>query len=142
MLQVQQYLVCFFSPAPGGRWPHTRTKGKLGRELPPEWAFSPFRRRGESFSLIRSRTQVSRKKHIHQRIILIPLGFYRKIAGICHLVIRFQCGVALYCFMRDVLTLKAPLLIYATSFISVNCLISLKPSTAIPQQYKSWIKPA
>lgn len=44
-----------------GEQQHTRTKGKLGRELPPEWPFSPFAGGGgKPLSFIGSRTQVSK----------------------------------------------------------------------------------
>lgn len=44
-----------------GEQQHTRTKGKLGRELPSEWPFSPLAGGGgKPLPLIGSRTQVSK----------------------------------------------------------------------------------
>lgn len=44
-----------------GEQQHTRTKGKLGRELPSEWPFSPFAGGGgKPLPFIGSRTQVSK----------------------------------------------------------------------------------
>lgn len=53
-------LWCFYFSLDGEQQ-HTRTKGKLGRELPSEWSFSPFAGGGgKPLSFIGSRTQVSK----------------------------------------------------------------------------------
>lgn len=55
--------LCFYFSL-DGKQQHTRTKGKLGRELPSKWPFSPFAGGGgKPLSFTGSRTQVSKQQN-------------------------------------------------------------------------------